>query len=430
MTKRQTELFPGLQSSKKYLSDYPLLVLEWHPTKNKNKFPEDFLHKSNKKIWWKCEYGHEWEAAIYSRVSGKGCPYCGHQLASPDNNLTVHYPELISEWHPLKNDKSPDNYLPHSNLKVWWQCAKGHEWETTISHRTNLGNGCPSCSNQSSKNEIRIYTELMSIFDDLFHRHKIEGVEADIFIPELNVAIEYDGKYWHKDKDSDDKKKQSFFHDRGIKLLRVREAPLTQMQPHDLVIPMGSFLTKEILNEVVRFIGSNDAKIQKYLTLKYFIAEETYLKYLEYFPAPFPDKSLAAVNPSLALEWHPSKNGPLKPENFTQSAKPKVWWICEKGHEWQANIYSRNIGGHTCPYCSGRKASSETCMAATHPKLAEMFHPTKNGKITPFNIKAGTGKKLWWQCLENHEHEWQRSGDRMKQPRKSPYCPICAGRKT
>ena len=114
MTKRQADLFPGLQSSKKYLSDYPLLVAEWHPTKNKNKFPDDYLHKSNKKIWWKCEYGHEWEAAIYSRVSGNGCPYCGHQLASPNNNLTVHYPELISEWHPLKNDKSPDNYLPQS----------------------------------------------------------------------------------------------------------------------------------------------------------------------------------------------------------------------------------------------------------------------------------------------------------------------------
>ena len=42
MTKRQADLFPGLQSSKKYLSDYPLLVLEWHPTKNKNKFPEDY----------------------------------------------------------------------------------------------------------------------------------------------------------------------------------------------------------------------------------------------------------------------------------------------------------------------------------------------------------------------------------------------------
>ena len=49
MTKRQADLFPGLQSSKKYVSDYPLLVLEWHPTKNGDKHPDDYLHGSHKK---------------------------------------------------------------------------------------------------------------------------------------------------------------------------------------------------------------------------------------------------------------------------------------------------------------------------------------------------------------------------------------------
>ena len=68
MTKRQAELFPGLQSSKKYLSDYPLLVAEWHPTKNGNLAPDDYQHKSGKKVWWKCEYGHEWDA-----TQNKGC---------------------------------------------------------------------------------------------------------------------------------------------------------------------------------------------------------------------------------------------------------------------------------------------------------------------------------------------------------------------
>ena len=63
MTKRQADLFPGLQSSKKYLSDYPLLVLEWHPLRIKTNSLMIILHKSNKKIWWKCEYGHEWEAS-------------------------------------------------------------------------------------------------------------------------------------------------------------------------------------------------------------------------------------------------------------------------------------------------------------------------------------------------------------------------------
>ena len=37
MTKRQSELFPELPSDKKYVSDYPELVAEWHPTKNGGK---------------------------------------------------------------------------------------------------------------------------------------------------------------------------------------------------------------------------------------------------------------------------------------------------------------------------------------------------------------------------------------------------------
>ena len=50
--------------------------------KNVNLKPEDFMPNSNKKVWWKCGKGHEWQAAIYSRNSGRGCPYCsGHKKA-------------------------------------------------------------------------------------------------------------------------------------------------------------------------------------------------------------------------------------------------------------------------------------------------------------------------------------------------------------
>ena len=102
MTKRQADLFPGLQSSKKYLSDYPLLVAEWHPTMNGSLSPDDYLHQSGKKVWWKCEYGHEWDARVHTRVKGSGCPYCNHRLASPDNNLTIH-PCLYSSKLILKS---------------------------------------------------------------------------------------------------------------------------------------------------------------------------------------------------------------------------------------------------------------------------------------------------------------------------------------
>ena len=54
----------------------PSLAAEWHPTKNGRLHPMQIAGKSNKKAWWLGKCGHEWEAAIYSRAAGKGCPYC------------------------------------------------------------------------------------------------------------------------------------------------------------------------------------------------------------------------------------------------------------------------------------------------------------------------------------------------------------------
>ena len=64
--------------------------------------------------------------------------------------------------------------------------------------------------------------------------------------------------------------------------------------------------------------------------------------------------NLEALNPDLAKQRHPTKNGNLKPKDVTPGTQKKVWWTCKKGHEWRAKIYSRN-GGNGCPYCSGRR---------------------------------------------------------------------------
>lgn len=33
--------------------------------------------KSNKKVWWKCKNGHEWQAIISNRTNkNQGCPFC------------------------------------------------------------------------------------------------------------------------------------------------------------------------------------------------------------------------------------------------------------------------------------------------------------------------------------------------------------------
>ena len=50
--------------------------------------------------------------------------------------------------------------------------------------------------------------------------------------------------------------------------------------------------------------------------------------------------SLLRNNSELAKEWHPTKNGSLTPADLTLGSNKRVWWICSKGHEWQARGYT------------------------------------------------------------------------------------------
>lgn len=60
-------------------------------------------------------------------------------------SLATRYPEIAKEWDYNKNGNlKPENIAPKSSKKVWWICSKGHEWQTTPSHRSR-GQGCPIC---------------------------------------------------------------------------------------------------------------------------------------------------------------------------------------------------------------------------------------------------------------------------------------------
>ena len=55
---------------KKYLSDYPELLKEWHPTKNKDLDPNDFSYGSIQTVWGRClkNRNHEWQTKITART--------------------------------------------------------------------------------------------------------------------------------------------------------------------------------------------------------------------------------------------------------------------------------------------------------------------------------------------------------------------------
>jgi hypothetical protein len=54
---------------------YPKLARQWNLSKNKKK-PTEVYAGGHEKIWWTCHKGHEWKAAIKTRISGHGCPIC------------------------------------------------------------------------------------------------------------------------------------------------------------------------------------------------------------------------------------------------------------------------------------------------------------------------------------------------------------------
>jgi len=112
--------------------------------------------------------------------------------------------------------------------------------------------------------------------------------------------------------------------------------------------------------------------------------------------------NLNTINPKLAKEWHPAKNGNLTPKDITAGNNKKVWWQCKNGHEWRAIIAYR-ARGKGCPYCAGKLVSKERNLKVLNPKLSEQWHPTKNGDLIPKNILPGSKKKVWWQCKKGHE---------------------------
>jgi len=59
---------------------------------------------------------------------------------------------------------------------------------------------------------------------------------------------------------------------------------------------------------------------------------------------------LYSARPDLIREWHPSLNGRLNSRNVYINHREAVWWICEKGHEWEDTIKSR-IAGKGCSAC-------------------------------------------------------------------------------
>lgn len=324
----------------------PLLLKEWDYEANELP-PSEYTSGSNLSVNWICsKCGYHFKAKIGNRtILERGCPCCANKVVVPGiNDLATTHPALAAEWHPTKNGEiTPEKVTYGTGKKVWWLCPEGHEYQATVLHRTS-GTNCPICNSgrQTSFAEQAVFFYVKKIYPDAISRYTatfLGKMELDIFIPSKKLAIEYDGEAWHKnDKRDREERKYAICQENGIRLLRLMETPpegILTTADDALSISDGPMYEMEHLQKVIRVLIDS-----------------------------------------------------LDPEsNFWTRKKPIF-------HS-SMDINLKRDELEIRKYMTALKSDS---LEDLYPNLAEEWHPTKNGTLTPSKVKRGSDIKIWWIC--------------------------------
>ena len=413
--------------------------------------------KSKKKIWMKCEKGHEWLTTAHRLTSGHHCPYCVNvSLLKGYNDLETFCKndtsgigmKILDGWSN-KNKFKPDEVMYGSNKKVIFKCKMGHEWETTCCNVTLKGSWCPVCSGYKNKKtslpEKTIYWWCKEQFNEVYNRNKIEGREADIFIKDINLIIEYQGIAWHHgNKLKKDFDKYNFFKSLGYDVLWIvnnlefedeyREVPmiLHNYEINDRCINLVRDLsryfsdkynlkTNNEITDKVLFNAWNDLYSDGKDVLRRWCDEHKDLKQSE--------EILRYWNYDLN-----NKNG-ITPENIKYNSSTTVYFTCDKCKQvYEGPLYRFTKFEGKCPYCQGRRILPGFNDLETWAKknnrldILETWNYEKNGDLLPSMITPGSNKMIYWKCQNpDCNSEWCARASSRKMDFGN--CPKCGRKK-
>jgi hypothetical protein len=410
---------------------HPTIASEWHPTKNGDLKPTDVSIGSNKKVWWLGKCGHEWEAYIYPRKKGVGCPKCKLALHTSFSEQAIYY--YVKQYYPdaINGDKSAigmelDIYIPSKKIAIEYDGAAYHSYDRATDIKKNQ-----SCSEHGiqlirvQENSKYLYDNCICIVrdksrskDDLTTIIKqifalLGDITADIDVVRDEMAIL--GLYLNIKHN----KSLSVVHPELVKEWHpTKNGNLT---PDNVI--SGSMATvwwqgtcgHEWAARVAhRSAGSGCPYCNK--------GGSAYI-----MPGV---NDLQTLFPKLAEEWDCQQNAGLKngfgvdisaPDKINAKSSIKVGWVCPLGHHYTCSVSKRTIRGSGCPYCANRRLlPGFNDLASKYPKIANTWHPIKNMDLTPDSVLYGSGTKVWWKC--NCGYEWKsRIVDRITYQK----CPNC-----
>ncbi|MEK9762379.1 MAG: zinc-ribbon domain-containing protein [Deltaproteobacteria bacterium] len=355
----------------------------------------------------------------------------GHLKANKQRHGTLmDLPNTASQMFAKDLNKfGIDKYPLRSTKKAWFRCLYGHEFERIIGNfATN--SACPLCSRQTSKIEIRIFSELLLHFPNLQWQFKIDGREFDIYCPDNKFAIEIDGEVWHRSKAKLDTTKNKVAEKNGITLVRFRFKGLAKLgisyiaesdKESDYETEFQNFcnflLKQPVPNALIQFSA-------KWLVESSFQANEQYVELFSRLPGPPDHQSLKFKYPELSSEWS-EQNLPLTPDKIWPNSDTPHYWECRKSDQHPPYLLApgKRLRGDGCPYCSGRKLAPDNSLRALKPIIAERWNFERNYPLRPEDVLAGSTKTFWFQC--EHGHEWQDRLYDIKNSEKSRPCKQC-----
>ncbi|WP_442598107.1 zinc-ribbon domain-containing protein [Neobacillus sp. D3-1R] len=274
---------PPIIEKDNLLEKYPEIESIWDYDRNYPLRPEHFKQYSNFKAWFICEQKHSTLAQIGSKAQGHGCKVCDGQVAREEYNLELLFPQIATEWNSEKNNNaSPNKYLPFSNQLVFWDCPKCKStYDKIINERTGGGEGCPYCAGKRV-NETNCLSKTHPHLAIEWDYNKNDDLTPD------NVTKGSHEKVW-------------WLCERNHSYPAVVYSRVDGKGCPTCYELYGRFAPKKVKRE----------------------------------------RSLVIKKPEIAKQWHPTKNGNIRPDEVGAFAREKYWWQCENGHEWKKSPNSR-----------------------------------------------------------------------------------------